>query len=297
VRLPLRAEAGEPLALDIPLPARGRVPQGFLYVPAGRFGFGFGGDADVRRGFFNAAPLHEVHTEAFLIGRHEVTFADWLAYLRALPPAERALRMPRARTYRNALELRQRPDGRFELLLQPTTRPYRAVEGEPIRYAERDRRATQDWLRMPVSAISFEDAQAYAAWLSRTGRVPGARLCDEREWERAARGADARPYPGGAALEQDDANFDLTYGRHPSGFGPDAVGSHPASRSPVGADDMAGNVWEFTRSAFAADKPVLRGGSWYQGQLTARSVNREPYEPTARDALIGLRLCASVDGF
>ena len=82
----------------------------------------------------------------------------------------------------------------------------------------------QDWLRMPVSAISFEDAQAYVAWLSHTGRVPGARLCDEREWERAARGADARAFPGGAALEQDDANFDRTYGRIAAGFGPDEVG-------------------------------------------------------------------------
>jgi formylglycine-generating enzyme required for sulfatase activity len=271
------------------------VPPGFLYVPEGRFSFGFSGDEDVRRGFFGAAPLHEVRMGAFLIGQHEVTFADWLVYLRALPPRERALRMPRALSYRNALELRQRPDGRFELMLQPTTQHYRAAEGEPIRYAARHRRAVQDWLRMPVSAISFEDAQAYAAWLSRTGRVPGARLCDEREWELAARGADARTFPGGATLEQDDANFDRTYGRSAGGFGPDEVGSHPRSRSPVGADDLAGNVWEFTTSAADAAKPILRGGSWYQGQLTARSVNREACEPTARDALVGLRLCASAE--
>ena len=58
---------------------------------------------------------------------------------------------------------------------------------------------------------------------------------------------------------------------------------------------MAGNVWELTRSALDPSKPVMRGGSWYQGQLTARSVNREAYEPTARDTLVGLRLCAGVE--
>ena len=50
-------------------------------------------------------------------------------------------------------------------------------------------------------------------WLDRTGRVPGARVCEEREWERAARGADDRMYPHGDNLEPDDANFDETYGK------------------------------------------------------------------------------------
>jgi formylglycine-generating enzyme required for sulfatase activity len=294
VRLPLMARRGAPLALHVPLPRAEALPPGFLYVPAGRFQSGFAGDEDVRRGFFGAAPLHEVDTGPYLIGRTEVTFADWMAYLRALPPEERAQRMPRARTLRNSLELRARADGRFELTLQPTTHAYQAVEGEPLRYLGRQRRAEQDWRRFPVSAISFEDALAYAAWLDRTGRVPGARLCDEREWERAARGADARRFPGGNSLEPDDANVDETYGREPLAFGPDEVGAHPASTSPVGAVDMAGNVWELTVSASDPHQPVLRGGSYYQGQLTSRSVNRESHEPTARDPLIGLRLCASV---
>ena len=56
--------------------------------------------------------------------------------------------------------------------------------------------------------------------------------------------ADARTFPSGPALAPDDANIDSTYGREPLAFGPDEVGSHPGSRSPIGADDMAGNVWE-----------------------------------------------------
>jgi formylglycine-generating enzyme required for sulfatase activity len=148
-------------------------------------------------------------------------------------------------------------------------------------------------MRFPVSAVSCEDAIAFASWLDRTHRIPGARLCNEYEWERAARGADARTRPAGDTFAPDDANIDVTYGREPLAFGPDEVGSHPGSRSPVGADDMAGNVWEWTRSVEDLDGPVIRGGSWYQGVLSARSMNREHAEPNLRTTLVGLRLCAT----
>jgi len=154
-------------------------------------------------------------------------------------------------------------------------------------------RAEQDWTRFPVAAVSFQDSLAFAAWLNRTHRVPGARLCNEYEWERAARGADGRTFPSGSALAPEDANIDVTYGRDPLAFGPDEVGSHPASRSPVGADDMAGNVWEWTRSVETANAPVERGGCWYNGELTSRSVNRERGEPTQRHIWIGVRVCAT----
>src|SRR5262249_25131127 len=134
-----------------------------------------------------------------------------------------------------------------------TTRTYVAETGQPLHYEHRTRRAEQDWARLPVAAVSYDDAVAFAAWLDRTGRVRGARLCDETEWERAARGADARTFPTGDTLGPDDANIDVTYGRDPLAYGPDEVGSHPASRSPVGAEDMAGNVWEWTRSVENVD--------------------------------------------
>ncbi len=51
------------------------------------------------------------------------------------------------------------------------------------------------WQDLPVVGITADDAKAYAAWLSGTGRVPGARLCTDDEWERAARGSDGRAYP------------------------------------------------------------------------------------------------------
>src|SRR5207253_2500866 len=80
---------------------------------------------------------------------------------------------------------------------------------------------------------------------------------------RPARGADGRPYPHGDRLSPDDADFDETYGRNPLSFGPDEVGSHPASDSPFGVSDMVGNVWEWVRS-LGPGQVLYRGGSWYQ---------------------------------
>ena len=287
-RLPILLRYGERREIAI---GPASLPPGYIDVPAGRYLTGLDGDEDVRIGFFGAPPLHEREVPAFAIGRTEVTFADYLEYLRALPDGERARRLPRAEMYRNGLVLEQRRDGRFLLRIKPTTSEYQAVEGEPLVYPGRHRNASVDWRRLPVAGISFEEAKAYAAWLDGTRRVRGARLCREEEWERAARGADGRSFPGGDSLSGDDANIDETYGREPLAFGPDPAGSHPRSNSPVGAVDMAGNVWELTISR--AGTPIIRGGSWYQGALTARSVNREPYEPTARALLIGVRFCTS----
>jgi len=196
--------------------------------------------------------------------------------------------------FSGALSLTRDRDGAWRITLQPTTHPYSARWGEPIVYVGRDRRATQDWRKMPVSGITAEDAEAYAAWLAATGRVPGARLCTELEWERAARGADDRLFPHGDALAPDDANFDETYAKSPAAMGPDEVGAHPASASPFGAHDMAGNVWEWTRSATTTGAHAARGGSYYYAVNDARVSNRQAPEPSFRDVSVGLRVCADL---
>ena len=292
-RLPLLLSRGQTLGLQLALPAAVSVPPGMIYVPPGRFLFGSADGSDLRRGFLSAAPLHEVSTDGYFIGRYEVTFAEWIEFLDDLAPEERRRRTPSSKIAESSLTLTELGPGRWRLALRPTTRTYTAETGQRLRYEHRAKRADQDWTKFPVSAVSYEDAVAFAAWLNHTRRIPGARLCNEYEWERAARGADARTFPSGATLAPDDANLDVTYEREPLAFGPDEVGSHPASRSPVGADDMAGNVWEWTRSVQTPDAPVTRGGSWYQGELSARSMNRARSEPTQHHPLIGVRLCVT----
>lgn len=130
---------------------------------------------------------------------------------------------------------------------------------------------------------------AYAAWLDRTKRLPGARLCNELEWERAARGADGRSYPGGNVLPADDANIDITHGTDLTGL--EEIGSHPASQSPFGLEDTVGNAFEWTISELGGF--VLRGGSYFYDRKTAHLANRSIVDGKVRNASYGFRLCAT----
>ncbi len=295
LRAPLLLNRAERREVRLSLLPRASLPAGFVHVPAGRFLFGTAAEESVRE-YLKAVPIHEVETDGYLIAEHELTFGEWIDYLRTLGPAERARRTPRvaATGFHGAFSLTPLGGVDWRLVLRPSAERYTATLGKPIRYAKRDRRVEQDWRRFPVVGISFDDAAAYADWLDRTGRVPGARLCTELEWERAARGADAREFPHGDRLDPDDANIDVTYGKDPLGFGPDEVGSHRASESPFGLHDLSGNVWEWVRSSLVDGGRVARGGSYYFNTSAARVTNRELPEADFRDVTVGTRLCASL---
>lgn len=96
----------------------------------------------------------------------------------------------------------------------------------------------------PVSGISCDAALAYCAWLSRETGLRY-RLPTEAEWERAARGLDARAYPFGDAFDPRCANT-----REAGVGGTTPVGAFPAGVSPCGALDLAGNVEEYTGSIY-----------------------------------------------
>jgi eukaryotic-like serine/threonine-protein kinase len=182
--------------------------------------------------------------------------------------------------------------GGFRLRMQPTTVAYDVRLGDPVVYASRTDPRAHDSRRLPVSGIGPVDAEAFTAWLDRSGRVPGARLCSEVEWERLARGADGRDYPSGDRLPPTSANIGAEASRLEA-YGPDQVGSHPHSRSPFGADDLAGNVWELTRAVFGGTEYVARGGSYPLDQGAALSVFREAIDGRTRDITLGFRVCAS----
>jgi formylglycine-generating enzyme required for sulfatase activity len=298
VDLPLWLERGEHQLVHLKLPST--VPEGYVYIPPGRF-FTGSADSEELRGFLISSPLHKSELqEGYFIGRTEVTLGDWLKYLDTLPrsaPERRFLTGKRAREIGGTdLTLSQLADGTWSFTLSLAQEAVLSARaGQPVHYSGRTDRSEQDWLRFPLTGVSAEDLKGYIAWLDRSGQLPGARLCNELEWARAASGADDRRFPHGNRLQKDDANIDATYDFRRDASGPDEVGAHPASVSPFGLHDMAGNAIEITRPMMpGSDAIVLRGGAWYYGAAGALIANRQQSVATLRDPRVGVRLCASL---
>jgi len=109
----------------------------------------------------------------------------------------------------------------------------------------------------PVVNVSWRDALAYCRWLARvTGRAYN--LPSEAEWEKGARGG----FPpasggdrGGARIYPWGNEWDLSLCNSSEGGKGDTtpVGAYPGGASPYGLLDMAGNVWEWTRTLWGKD--------------------------------------------
>ena len=157
----------------------------------------------------------------------------------------------------------------------------------------------------PAINVTWEDAAAYARWLSQeTGRAY--RLPSEAEWEYAALGGFEAPYGWGDSLTGDANCGDCipTGGRRtmPVGsFRPNAWGLH----------DMHGNVWEWVGDCWNASHDgtdangavrlsgdcglrVLRGGSWFEAADFARAAKRLRGRPESRANIVGFRVVADL---
>ena len=262
-----------------------KLPDGsemeMVSVPAGKFIMG-ASDSDAGDG---ARPVHP-HTvdHAYWIGRNAVTWEQYLSFCRATR--------------------REEP-----------TRPW---------WWDRVPGAKSDH---PVVMVRWEDAKAYARWARLD--VP-----TEAEWEKAARGTDGRKWPWGDAWDVTRCNFadrscpmeDFDFGemkasdwiqpqggwdrQHDDGYPfSSPVGSFPAGASPVGALDMAGNVWQWCEERYdpdaytrylnggpppAAPLPltILRGGSWNCSARGCRTSAREGFPPDLCGFSLGFRVVA-----
>lgn len=195
----------------------------------------------------------------------------------------------------------------------------------------------------PVVGVSWYEAVAYTRWLDgylhQRGLLPPdwcVQLPSELEWEKAARGGletpvppaivplgdlrgqlsppvacntnplPARLYPWGDLAEPDYANFERT-----EIGATNVVGCFPLGASPYGAEEMSGNVWEWTRSidgeqpypvdaadragrenlaAHAGAARVLRGGAYQYYEYFVRCAERYSSAPDDWNKLYGFRV-------
>jgi formylglycine-generating enzyme required for sulfatase activity/serine/threonine protein kinase len=249
-----RAVASAPTArADEPA---GRLPPfltDMVRVPAGTFTMGT--DKEDR----GDGPAHTVRiTKAFYIDRTEVT----------------------AEMYSACVEEGSCTPNR----VHPLTK---AGEGDSVEAAS-GCNTGKDQPRHPINCVDRVQAERFCTYAQK-------RLPTEAEWEYAARGADGREYPWGDTPPTtcSMANLSGLTGDCRDRKGTGEVGKTAPGRSPFGALDMAGNVWEWVadgyepyptgertdpRGALTAPsaKGVLRGGSWDQPPTSAKATYRFP---------------------
>jgi len=137
--------------------------------------------------------------------------------------------------------------------------------------------------------VSWDDATAYCEWRSKHDGL-AVRLPTADEWERAARGADARAFPWG-----DGFDWGWTVGGESPVHGgrpqPRAVLIASVDVSPFGVRDLAGGVCEWCDAeAGVAGRPFLGGGWGLQRSAEFRVTARRTDPPHIPTPMRGFRL-------
>lgn len=253
-----------------------------VIVPAGRFAMGSPESEPEHEA--NEGPLHEVtFARPFAIGRYEVTVGEYRAFT-----ATTGRTLPSGCATNEADVTEDRPGRSWADPGYP--------QGE----------------RHPVTCVSWEDATAYAEWLSAQTRERY-RLPSEAEWEYAARAGSSMPFPWGKTITTVHANYDGQYSYAGGAAGERRMVSLPVGSfapNAFGLYDTAGNVWEWVEdcrhptyegapkdgSAWlranggVCQSRMRRGGSWDGYAKSARSANRYWNRSTFRSNYDGFRV-------
>jgi formylglycine-generating enzyme required for sulfatase activity len=214
--------------------------------------------------------------------------------------------------------------GFFMGVYKVTNAEYRRFR--PSHHSRPYRGVTLDAQNQPVVNVSYDDAQAFVAWLNQLPAEKAAgrtyRLPTEEEWEYAAQGGDGRlfpwgdqwPPPEGAGNFADEASGSHFSWEHLRGYRDPYLGTSPVGRffpNPYFLYDMAGNTYEWTSSsylpypgtppdiyptggkAYSLSLKIVRGSSWADElPKVLRCAFRNPMTPDTRMPFLGFRVLA-----
>lgn len=243
--------------------SRGYIPKGMIFIPGGTFSMGSPNTTGMSHGgnqeMADCRPIHRVKVDAFLIDEHEVTNAQFAAFIEATGYITLAEKVPTIEEF---------PDAKPEMLKAGSVvfvAPASTVSLDNF-YQWWSYVDEACWLRPegkgssikgrenhPVVHIAWEDASAYARWA-------GKRLPTEAEWEFAARGGlSGNLYTWGNVFQPEGEYMANTFqGRFPDnnsaedGF----AGTAPVKKfkpNGYGLYDMSGNVWEWCADWYRHD--------------------------------------------
>ncbi|HTM83915.1 MAG TPA: ergothioneine biosynthesis protein EgtB [Mycobacterium sp.] len=257
-----------------------------VLIPGGPFVLGVD-ELDEPHSLDNERPAHTVDVQSFRIGRVPVTNAEWREFIEDGGYDQQHWWTHRGWAHRQQAGL--------------TAPQFWNGDGTRSRFGHLEAIPGDE----PVQHVTYFEAEAYAAWA-------GARLPTELEWEKACAwdpvvGA-RRRFPWGAS--QPTALLANLGG---DALRPAPVGAYPAGASAYGAEQMLGEVWEWTTSPlrpwpgfipmvyerysqpfFDGDYRVLRGGSWAVGADILRPSFRNWDHPIRRQIFSGVRLAWDV---
>ena len=268
-----------------------------LVIPAGSFTMGSsaaeqalanaGGLAASLTGREN--PQHRVNIRSFAAGRYAISKGEFATFVRA-------------KGYQTEAE---RGDGCFAWNGKEWKKDA-AYNWRNVGFAQADNH--------PVVCVSWNDAQAYIAWLNQSSGQTY-RLLSEAEREYAARGGTQTAFWWGDSINTAQANYAGTgtsYNGSPKGeYRQATVPVNSFSPNPFGLYNVHGNVWEWVEDCWSENYSgaptdgsawttgdcryrVLRGGSWVNLPTNLRSAYRIRYSPDIRGGSYGLRLARTL---
>lgn len=205
---------GEQISLPQDTHNASQIGIEWVTIPAGIYISGSDWDVDVWSRDDNDPPLHTILLPEYRIARFPVTVAQYATFVKAT----------------GYVTLRERQPPKWERFAGTTWRQPRGTGSDVLEKQNH-----------PVTCVSWHDALAFCRWI-------GARLPSETEWEKAARGTDARTWPWGFDPPNEErCNFNNNVGDTTP------VDQYPNGASPFGVLDMVGNIEEWASSRWSLE--------------------------------------------